>query len=40
MEVGLDLQISERASLGVSYLGQIGDDVTVNAVQANLRWQF
>ncbi|WP_369807053.1 autotransporter outer membrane beta-barrel domain-containing protein [Ancylobacter radicis] len=40
LEVGLDLRLSEQASLGVSYLGQYADSVTVNAVQAGLRWRF
>ncbi|WP_224406714.1 autotransporter outer membrane beta-barrel domain-containing protein [Afifella sp. IM 167] len=39
-EIGVDLLLSERARLGISYSGQLADSVTVNAVQANLRWQF
>ncbi|NDV85358.1 autotransporter domain-containing protein [Aurantimonas aggregata] len=40
VEIGADLALNERTSFGVSYLGQFADDVTANAVQANLRWQF
>ncbi|MFG1433028.1 autotransporter outer membrane beta-barrel domain-containing protein [Xanthobacter sp. V2C-8] len=40
VEVGSDLRISEQARIGLSYVGQFADNVTVNAVQANLRWRF
>lgn len=40
VEIGADLALNDRTSFGVSYLGQFADDVTANAVQANLRWQF
>lgn len=40
VEVGADLRISEQARIGLSYVGQLADEVTVNAVQANLRWRF
>ncbi|WP_246251968.1 autotransporter domain-containing protein [Ancylobacter pratisalsi] len=40
VEVGADLQLTEQVSVGVSYLGQFADSVTVNALQANLRWRF
>jgi len=40
MEVGTDLAISDRASLGASYVGQFGDGVTANAVQASFTWRF
>lgn len=40
VDLGADLQLSERVRFGLSYLGQFADGVTVNAVQANLRWQF
>jgi outer membrane autotransporter protein len=40
VEVGADLHISEQAQVGMSYVGQLAGDVTVNAVQANLMWRF
>ena len=40
VEIGADLRISERASIGASYVGQFGDNVTVNAGQINLSWRF
>lgn len=40
IEVGTDLAINERASLGASYVGQFGDSVAVNAVQAKFTWRF
>jgi subtilase-type serine protease len=40
VELGLDLDLTPQASIGVSYLGQYGDDVTVNALQADLRLSF
>lgn len=40
VEIGADLNISEQARIGVSYVGQFADNVTVNAVQANLTWRF
>ncbi|MGX1309146.1 subtilase-type serine protease [Amorphus suaedae] len=40
IEVGTDLAINERASLGASYVGQFGDSVAVNAVQAKFSWRF
>jgi outer membrane autotransporter protein len=40
VEVGADLHISEQAQIGLSYVGQLAGDVTVNAVQANLMWRF
>ncbi|MEP9389001.1 autotransporter domain-containing protein [Mesorhizobium sp. KR9-304] len=40
VEMGVDLDLGERTSIGVSYLGQYGDSVTVNALQANLSLRF
>ena len=40
VEIGADLNISEQARIGVSYVGQYADSVTVNAVQANFTWRF
>jgi outer membrane autotransporter protein len=40
VEVGSDLHVSEQALIGLSYIGQLSGDVTVNAVQANLTWRF
>lgn len=39
-EIGADLRIGAQTRLGVSYVGQFADNVTVNAVQANLSWRF
>lgn len=40
VEIGADLIVSEQARFGLSYVGQFADNVTVNAVQANLIWRF
>lgn len=40
IEVGADVNISAQARFGLSYVGQFADNVTVNAVQANLTWRF
>ncbi|GAB4071956.1 autotransporter domain-containing protein [Ancylobacter sonchi] len=40
VEIGADLSLSEQARIGLSYVGQFADNVTVNAVQANLTWRF
>jgi outer membrane autotransporter protein len=40
VEIGADLKISEQARIGLSYVGQFADNVTVNAVQAKLAWRF
>jgi len=40
VEVGLDLDLSDQARIGVSYLGQYSADTTVNAAQADLRLKF
>lgn len=40
LEVGADLLISAHARVGLSYVGQFANDVTVNAAQANLNWSF
>lgn len=40
LEAGLDLKLSAQMRVGVSYVGQFADSVTVNAFQANLTWNF
>jgi fibronectin-binding autotransporter adhesin len=40
LEAGLDLNISEKATLGFSYSGQFASDVQDNAVQGRFRWRF
>ena len=40
VEIGADLQINEQARVGLSYVGQFADNVTTNALQANLTWRF
>jgi outer membrane autotransporter protein len=40
VKVGSDLRVSDQVRLGVAYVGQFADQVTVNAVQANLAWRF
>ena len=39
-EGGLDLRLSPRAQVGLSYSGQFGDHVTSNSVKGNLTWLF
>lgn len=40
LEVGLDLKFNAQARIGVSYMGQFADSVTVNAVQGAFIWSF
>ena len=40
LEAGLDFALSPNATLGVSYSGQIADEVTDNAVKGRLTWLF
>ncbi len=40
LEAGLDLKLSAQMRVGVSYVGQFADSVTVNGFQANLTWNF
>ena len=40
LDVGADLHLSSQARIGLSYIGQFADSVTVNAVQASLTWSF
>lgn len=40
LEAGLDLAISDNATLGVSYTGQFGNDARENGAKANLRVRF
>ncbi len=39
-EGGLELRLSPRAEVGLSYSGQYGDRVTSNSVKVNLTWLF
>ncbi len=40
LEAGLDLRLNAQMKVGVSYVGQFADAVSVNAFQANLTWNF
>lgn len=40
LEAGLDLHLTAQARIGVSYVGQFADAVSVNAFQANFSWRF
>lgn len=40
LDAGLMLTLSDDASLGLAYSGQIADDVTDNAVTGRLDWRF
>ena len=40
LDVGADLHLSSQARVGLSYVGQFADGVTVNAFQASLTWSF
>ncbi|MEP9376046.1 autotransporter domain-containing protein [Aquabacter sp. CN5-332] len=40
LEAGVDLHLNAQARIGVSYVGQFADSVTVNAFQANFTWSF
>lgn len=40
LELGADLLVAPHARLGLSYIGQFAQDVSDNAVQANLAWSF
>ncbi|HQS11306.1 MAG TPA: hypothetical protein PLK13_21010, partial [Xanthobacteraceae bacterium] len=40
LEVGADLNLSAQARVGLSYVGQFADGVSVNALQANIAWRF
>ncbi|MGO9772559.1 MAG: autotransporter domain-containing protein [Roseiarcus sp.] len=40
LEGGLDLRLSPRAEVGLSYSGQYGDRVTSDSVKGNLTWLF
>jgi outer membrane autotransporter protein len=39
-ESGLDLRLSPRAEVGLSYSGQYGDRVMSNSIKGNLTWLF
>jgi hypothetical protein len=39
-EAGLDLAIGRNATLGVSYVGQIANNVTDRAAQGGFSWKF
>ncbi len=40
LEVGLDVQIGPRSSLGIAYSGQIGDDAQDHSANATLTVSF
>ncbi|MBI1650730.1 autotransporter domain-containing protein [Hyphomicrobium sulfonivorans] len=40
LEAGLDIQLSEDAVLGVSYVGQLAGDLQDNGVQGKILWKF
>jgi outer membrane autotransporter protein len=40
LEGGLDLNVSDNTTLGVSYTGQLADDVQENAVTGRFKWRF
>ena len=40
IDVGLDLNLSPTATLGVSYSGQLASDVQDNAVKGRFTWLF
>ncbi len=40
IDAGLDFNLSQNATAGVSYSGQFGDGVQDNAVKGRLTWLF
>jgi outer membrane autotransporter protein len=40
LEAGLEFNLGPAATLGVSYSGQLADDVEDNAVKGRLTWLF
>lgn len=40
LDAGLDVALSDRASIGISYTGQFGDRMSEQAAKASLRWTF
>jgi uncharacterized protein with beta-barrel porin domain len=40
VEAGLDLNLGPNATLGVSYTGQLAQNLQDNAVQGRLTWLF
>ncbi|MBZ9938333.1 autotransporter domain-containing protein [Mesorhizobium sp. BR1-1-16] len=40
VELGADLLINPKARVGLSYIGQFADNVSDNALQANVAWSF
>lgn len=40
VEIGADLAINSQAGVGISYIGQYGDDVSYSAVKADVTWRF
>ncbi|MEO4041965.1 autotransporter domain-containing protein [Hoeflea sp. CAU 1731] len=40
LEAGLDFELGASSSLGLSYFGQVSDDLVSTAVRADFRWQF
>ena len=39
-EAGLDFKVTPRATLGVSYIGQLATDVQDHAVKGKFAWKF
>ena len=40
IDAGVDLRISSRARLGLSYFGQLSEDAQESAVRGNFTWSF
>jgi len=40
LEAGVDLAIAPGTTVGIGYIGQIGEDLHDNSVQGRLNWQF
>ncbi|MBR0868815.1 autotransporter-associated beta strand repeat-containing protein [Bradyrhizobium tropiciagri] len=40
VEGGLDLRVTSQATVGVAYVGQLGDRVQDHSVKANFSWKF
>jgi outer membrane autotransporter protein len=40
LQAGMDLKVSDRVKVGLSYQGQLGDGVHQNGVMANLNVKF
>jgi outer membrane autotransporter protein len=40
VDAGIDIQVSQKAVVGVSYFGQLAKDGSNNALRANITWTF